>query len=110
MVLTIEVGPEIEEKVRAQAARRGQKPEQYASELVAGAVCNADLDSESEMDPRRIMQLPLEERRRILAAAADAMADLYAADLAPPVEQRELTAFTALDFEPFYDYEGEDAA
>src|ERR1041384_7595415 len=108
MVLTIEVAPEIEAKVRAEAARRGQKPEQYASELVSGAVCNVGFDVEAELDPRAVMQLPLEERRRILAAGAEAMADLYAADLKLPVEERELTAFTALDGEPFYEYEAED--
>ena len=45
--------------------------------------------------------LPRAERNRILALAAEAAAPEYEADLARPVAERELTAFTALDGEPF---------
>ena len=38
-----------------------------------------------------------------MKAAAEDAAPLYAADLALPADERELTAFTALDGEPFYD-------
>lgn len=66
--------------------------------------------SEQEPDTTRrdavyLMTLPTEERDRILAGAAEKAAPFYNADLALPVEQRELTAFTALDGEPFYDYD-----
>src|SRR5579884_164374 len=52
------------------------------------------------LDARKLRSLPREERNRILAAQAEAAAALYAADLAKLVEERELTAFTALDGEP----------
>jgi hypothetical protein len=43
-----------------------------------------------------------EERDLLLTAQADDAASLYAADLARPDEERELTAFTALDGEAFH--------
>jgi hypothetical protein len=44
-----------------------------------------------------VSSLPPEEQDRMMAAAAEGAADLYNADLARPVQERELTAFTALD-------------
>lgn len=44
-----------------------------------------------------MLALPLPERRRIMAAQAAAVAPFYEADLALPPEERELTAFTALE-------------
>ena len=46
---------------------------------------------------RELLTLPVRERGRILEAAAIAAAEDYRADLAKPVAERELTAFTALD-------------
>ncbi len=54
-------------------------------------------------DAATLLTLPRAERNRILALAADAAAPEYEADLARPVAERELTAFTALDGEPFLD-------
>ena len=54
-------------------------------------------------DAAYLLTLPRTERRRILAAAAEAAAPAYEADLARPVADRDLTAFTALDGEPFLD-------
>lgn len=54
-------------------------------------------------DAAYLLTLSRAERRRILAAAAEAAAPAYEADLARPVAERELTAFTALDGEPFLD-------
>jgi len=53
-----------------------------------------------------LLTLPSAERNRIMEQAAEAAAPEYEADLALPVAERELTAFTALDGEPFLD-EGE---
>ena len=53
------------------------------------------------------LALPKEERQRRLRVMAEEAAPLYEADLALPVEERELTAFTAFDGDPFYDYEAE---
>lgn len=54
-------------------------------------------------DAAMLLMLPRAERNRILASAAEAAAPEYEADLARPVAERELTAFTALDGEPFLD-------
>jgi len=53
------------------------------------------------VDAAYLLTLPRAERNRILAEAAEAAAPEYEADLALPVSERELTAFTALDGEPF---------
>jgi hypothetical protein len=52
-------------------------------------------------DATTLLTLPRAERNQILALAAEAAAPEYEADLALPVAERELTAFTALDGEPF---------
>ena len=52
-------------------------------------------------DAATLLTLPRAERNRILASAAEAAAPEYEADLARPAAERELTAFTALDGEPF---------
>ena len=57
-------------------------------------------------DAAYLLTLPRAARNRILEKAAEAAAPEYGADLARPVAERELTAFTALDGEPF----SEDAA
>ena len=97
MTLTIELAPEMETRLRAEAVRRGQDAAEYVKTLVEERLC--------ETPPLSLMALPLEERRRRLAQGAEALAVDYREDLARPVEERELTAFTALDGEPFYDYE-----
>jgi hypothetical protein len=103
LTLTIKVSPEVESRLREEAAKRGQDTSDYVSTLlseVLGPVSGAS----AQPDPVHLMTLPLEERRRILTAAAEEAAPLYSADLALPPEQRELTAFTALDGDEFYDY------
>ncbi len=52
-------------------------------------------------DAAYLLTLPRAERNRLLAEAAEAAAPEYEADLALPTSERELTAFTALDGEPF---------
>ena len=53
-----------------------------------------------ESDPAYLLSLPKAERNRIMEAQATLAAPLYEADLALPVAERELTAFTALDGDP----------
>jgi len=65
---------------------------------------------QSRTDAAYLLTLPRAQRRRILAAAAENAAPLYEADLALPVAERELTAFTALDGEPFLNNEKNEAA
>lgn len=90
--MTIDLAPEWEQVLRAEAARRGQEAPQYAAILV-----QERLRAAREADPAYLMTLPREEQDRILTAQAEAAAPLYEADLALPPHERELTAFTALD-------------
>lgn len=60
-----------------------------------------DSRAPERMDAACLLTLPRAERNRILAEAAEAAAPEYEADLALPVGERELTAFSALDGEPF---------
>ena len=73
--------------------------------------CTIELTSEEEarktqkaLDPHTLLSLPKEVRSRILQEQAERAAAEYEADLALPANERELTAFTALDDEPIYDY------
>lgn len=67
-----------------------------------------DSPAPERTDAAYLLTLPRAERDRILALAAEEAAPEYEADLALPVAERELTAFTALDGEPFLDEEDED--
>ena len=55
------------------------------------------------MNPYALRQLPRAERNQLMAFQPEEAAPLYEADLALPVEQRELTAFTALDGDAVFD-------
>lgn len=70
------------------------------------AVTLSDPAPQERTDAAYLLTLPRTERRRILVAAAAAAAPLYEADLSLPAAERELTAFTALDGEPFLNAEG----
>jgi hypothetical protein len=66
-------------------------------------------EDETRLTPRQLMKLPREQRRAALAASAKIMTPIYNEDLAKPVAERDLTAFTALDGEPVLeDYIPED--
>ncbi len=56
---------------------------------------------------RELLALHPEDRAPYVAAAAAAIEEDYRSDLARPAAERELTAFSALDEEPFHDDEGE---
>ena len=103
----IELLPEIEHKLREKAALSGQDVNDYLNRILDDpAPRNGDhtlargIERPREADPAYLLSLPKAERDRIMTAQFDAAAPLYAADLALPMEQRELTAFTALDDAP----------
>jgi hypothetical protein len=98
MTLTIEVTPELQLRLQEAAARCGLPVPDYARALLEQQVLPLAL---------RVSKLPPEEQDRIMAAAAESAADLYDADLALPVPERELTAFTALDGEEFIEPPGD---
>src|SRR5438105_142097 len=94
----IELPPELEARLQQEADRRGIEPTEYAKRLLENSLPPRFLTA------RELLRLPREEQDRYLAAAAEDAAPLYAADLALPPAERELTAFTALDCEPFFNY------
>ena len=103
----IELLPEIEHKLREKAALSGQDVNDYLNRILdepvtrdGGHKLAGGIERPREADPAYLLSLPKAERDRIMTAQFDAAAPLYAADLALPVEQRELTAFTALDDDP----------
>ena len=103
----LELPPDIENGLREKAARNGQNVTDYLRQILGEQKSERErhelagnADRPRESDPTYLLSLPLEERRRIIAAQFEEAAPLYAADLALPVEQRELTAFTALDGDP----------
>ncbi len=94
----LELPPDVETQLRERAARNGLAVADYLRQIVRQKpVSNPEmarnLERPRESDPNYLLSLPLEERRRIMKAQFDSSAPLYEADLALPVEQRELTAF-----------------
>jgi len=96
----LELPADIEDGLRETAAHNGQDVTDYLRQILSGPVSSGerhkpsgDADRPRESDPAYLLSLPLEERRRIMAAQFDEAAPLYAADLALPVAERELTAF-----------------
>ena len=93
---------EQETKLQRKAERLGKPVEVVLNEL---------LEEQETPAPtaRLLLALPKAERSRILRAQTERAAAEYEADLARPTAERELTAFTALDGEAFYDYPAEGA-
>ncbi len=103
----LELPPDLEHQIREEAAQRGQAVENYLRLIVnnpASRSGSRDADGNAarprEADPTYLLSLPKAERDRIMEAQAAHAAPLYEADLALPVSERELTAFTALDDDP----------
>ncbi len=94
MPIVIEVASAVEARLRAAAAERGLAVHDYVRSILEREVLPLAV---------QVAGVPPEDQDRILAAAADAVADLYESDLARPMPERELTAFTALDGEGFHD-------
>lgn len=100
MSVTIDLAPEVEETLRQEAARQGLDTGEFARSLIERAL------SPRVYTARELLAMTPEWRAAYLQAAADDAAPLYDADLACPAHERELTAFTALDGEPFLEYDG----
>jgi hypothetical protein len=92
--MSINLPPDVEARLRDKAERSGVDIDKLITELVERGL------ADDESSPRYLLSLSRENRHRIMEAQFNAAAPLYAADLERPVEQRELTAFTALDGEP----------
>ena len=103
----LELPPDIENGLRERAARNGQDVTDYLRQVLGEHGSNGERHERAgnnarprEADPTYLLSLPKAERDRILEAQAAHAAPLYEADLALPVAERELTAFTALDGDP----------
>jgi hypothetical protein len=95
--ITIDLSPEVEVFLRRAAADRNLDERDYVRRLI-----------EEDVVPRtpsaaELLTLSPEEREPYLVAAAAALEEDYRSDLARPSDERELTALTALDGEPFHD-------
>ena len=97
MSLLVDLKPEVESRLNDRAAEQGVAPTEFVTRLIEREVTLRPLTA------RELLKMPREFQDAYLAAAADA-APLYNEDLARPVAERELTAFTALDGEPIYEY------
>lgn len=92
---TVQIGSLAENCLQIQAKKQNLSLTEYAQSL---------LERQSRiMNPYELRELSRKDRNRLMAQQAEEAAPLYEADLARPIEERELTAFTALDGEPIYD-------
>ena len=101
MTLTIDVPPDMENSLRWEARQKGIEPQEAVFRLLEKHLPKPFLTA------RELLKLPAQEREEYLKASAEEALSLYEADIALPPEERELTAFTALDSAPFLDLEEE---
>ena len=90
MSLLLELSPEVEARLTADAANKGADPAQVVRALVEKAY-------PPRLTAAYLLTLPRDEQERLMTAAMQAAAPVYEADLALPPLERELTAFSALD-------------
>jgi hypothetical protein len=97
MSIVLDVPPELEDRLQAEAQRKGQRPDEFVLALLKEQLTPKEVDLDA------FLKRPRTEQDLLLQAAAERAAPFYAADLALPIAERELTAFTALDTEDFLD-------
>ncbi len=93
----LELPSDLENQLREQAALRGLKIPDYLWQVIGiPDEMSGNWKRPREADPAYLLTLPKADRNRILEEQAALAAPLYEADLALPVSERELTAFTDL--------------
>jgi len=102
MTVMIDLPAEVEARLAEQARAEGKPLQEYLLGVLT------ELATPKEVDIKAFLALPREEQDRLLATAVAEAEPLYAADLALPPHERELTAFTALDGETLYEYAAEE--
>ncbi len=106
MTLTLTLTAEQEARLKAEAQESGLPMSEYALRRLFGHSERPTASSgQRHLSARELLAMSPEERGTYLRAAADAAAPIYEADLALPYAERELTALTALDGEPFLELE-----
>src|SRR4051794_32508476 len=99
MTLTIDLTSEQAERLQTEAERKGMGLRDYAlRQLLGGATESHNRTGKTHVTARELLAMSPEERRPYLLAAAEDAAPLYEVDLALPPVERELTAFTALEY------------
>ena len=95
--MSVTLTTEQETKLQRKATRMGKPMMAVLDEL---------LNDQEPSTPtaRQLLNMSKQERATILRAQIENAMRQYEADLLLPVEQRELTAFTALDGDACYDY------
>lgn len=97
MTLMIDLAPEMENRLSVEAAKHGQQPTEFVMRLLEREL------KPKEFDLDALLAMPRSEQERIMQKAFEEAAAEYNTDLALPVAERELTAFTALDGDDFAD-------
>ena len=95
MTVTLDLKPTVKASLAAVAKKSGQSIDEFLARKIEQLV------KPHEYDLDALLALPRDEQDRRIRHAAELAADHYNADLARPVEQRDLTAFTALDSEDY---------
>lgn len=99
MALTVQLRREVEIEMVARAKAKRMPVEAYLEEVIEGLV------SPKEYDLDALFALPREEQSKRMREASAIAKSEYDADLALPTDEREMTAFTALDNLDFVDGE-----
>lgn len=99
MAIELPLTPERERQLQDEARSAGSPVGEYIVRRLLGTKLMRSPTA------RELLAMPFDQRERYLAAAAEDAAPLYSEDLALPSSERELTAFTALDREPFREEE-----
>jgi hypothetical protein len=92
------LAPEIEQRLNWKAQQQGIEPADFVQNLLQREL------TPKEVDMKAFLALPREEQSRLLRKAAEEAAPDYAADLALPAAERELTAFSAISGDAFHEY------
>jgi hypothetical protein len=110
MTVILELSPDQEARLHEEAARSGLPVAEYALTCLFGRQERNPLGPAAPSHPARavtardLLAMAPAERSAYLRWAAEDAAPLYESDLALPPAERELTALTALDGEPFDDH------
>lgn len=108
MSVTLKFSPDVEARLNSRAIGEGLDLTEPVRQMVESDLARKEVEAlktpEGHWDFVRFRALPKADQTRILERAAQEAAPLYAADLALPAHERELTAFESLnDYDPIYD-------
>ena len=108
MSVTLEFSPDVEAWFNARAKEKGVDLAELVRQMAEENLVREEIKDlktpDGHWNYKRFLALPSADRTRLLEYMAKEAAPLYAADLALPPYERELTAFEVLnDYDPIYD-------